>query len=152
MLKHDISLYAPTVYPRLHVAAISLSYIIFFAASLAALLYLIQDSLIKNKRAGALSNRLPSLSFLDKLNYRSIGLGFPILTISVVSGLIWAKNISGTYWPYYNLRQVYAMVLWSIYAVVLHVRLSEKLRGRKVALLSLLAFFIIVLSLFGNCP
>lgn len=134
-----------------HVVSIYLSYTIFFAASLAALTYLIEDNLLKNKQIGPILNRLPDLSFLDKLNYRSIGLGFPMLTLSIVSGFTWAKNIYGAYWQNDSSRQVYSLALWLIYAVILHVRLSAKLRGRKVALLSLFAFGVIILSLFGAC-
>jgi len=134
-----------------HIVTIYLSYIVFFTASLAALAYLIQDNLLKHKRTGGILNRLPDLSFLDKLNYRSIGLGFPMLTLSIVSGFIWAKNIYGAYWQSYGSRQVYSLVLWLIYAVILHVRLSAKLRGIKVALLSLFAFGVIILSIFGVC-
>ena len=136
---------------KLHIATVYLSYIAFFAASLAAILYIIQDKAIKNKRTGAIFNRLPSLSFLDKINYRGIGLGFPILTLSIFSGFIWAKNICGVYGWGYNYRQLSSIVLWLVYALILHVRLSAKLRGRPVARLSIFAFFIIILSLFGTC-
>lgn len=137
---------------KLHSVTIFLSYVIFFVASAAAALYLIQNRALKNKQAGIIFSRLPGLSFLDKLNYRSIGLGFPVLSVSIISGFIWAKSIYGVYWWGYNSRQFFSLVLWLTYAVVLHVRLSAKLRGRKVALLSLFAFFVIVISLFGTCP
>ncbi len=140
------------MYLGLHIITVWLSYIIFFAASAAAALYLIQNNLLKNKRTGIIFNRLPSLSFLDKLNYRSIGLGFPMLTFSILSGFIWGENIYGAYWQSFNSRQLYSLILWLIYAVTLHVRLSAKLRGKKVALLSLFAFCVIILSLFGACP
>jgi ABC-type uncharacterized transport system permease subunit len=129
-----------------------ISYIVFFVASCAAVVYLIQDNLLKNKRTGVMLRRLPDLSFLDKLTYKSIGVGFPLLTLSIISGFAWAMNIHGAYWNSYNSRQIYSLVLWLLYAVILHVRLSEKLRGRKVALLSLSAFCVIILSLFGSCP
>lgn len=140
------------LYLALHIVTIYLSYIVFLVASVAAVLYLVQNNLIKNKRTGILFKRLPNLSFLDKANYRSIGLGFPILTLSILSGFIWAENIHGVYWWSYNSRQIYSLVLWLIYAVILHIRLSAKLRGRKVALLTLFAFLVIILSLFGTCP
>ncbi len=135
----------------IHGITICMSYIAFFAASVAAALYLIQDSAIKNKLGGVIFNRLPNLSFLDRFNYRSIGLGFPILTISILSGFIWAKNIYGVYWQPFNSRHLYSLVLWLIYAVILHVRLSARLRGRKVAILSIAAFLVCVLTLFGTC-
>lgn len=138
-------------YLSLHIISIHLSYIIFFVASVAALIYLVEDIQLKHKKTKVLFSRLPDLSFLDKLNYRLIGLGFPILTLSIISGAFWARDIQGAYWSW-NPREVYSLVLWLLYAATLHVRLSEKLRGRKVAILSLTAFAIIVLSLFSSCP
>lgn len=137
-------------YLFLHIAAIHLSYIIFFVASFAALLYLIQDIRLKAKKTAIIFSRLPDLSSLDKLNYRAITLGFPILTFSIVAGVFWAHDIRTIYWSW-SAREAYSLVLWLIYALILHMRLSEKLRGRKVALLSLAAFGIIILSLFNRC-
>lgn len=139
------------IYLVIHIVTIYISYIIFSLASAGAAAYLIQDNFLKSKRTNIIFNRLPDLAFLDKLNYRSIGLGFPILTFAIITGFIRVKNIYGVYWLETNFRQVYSLVLWLIYAVILHVRLSEKLRGRKVAVLSLFAFFIIIVSLFGAC-
>lgn len=137
---------------NLHIVTAGLAYIILFAASMAAVLYLIQDNALKNKRSGVILNRLPSLSLLDKINYRSIGLAFPVLTLSIFCGLLWSRNVYGTYWWGYDSRQFGSIILWLLYAVILHVRLSAKMRGRKVAGLSMFAFFIIILSLFGTCP
>src|SRR3989338_263509 len=123
------------IYLTLHIATIYLSYIAFFVASVAAVLYLIQDNLLKNKQVGIVLNRLPNLFFLDKLNYRAIGSGFPILTLSIIIGFIWAKHIRGASWSY-NSREVYSLVLWLMYALILHVRLSSKLRCTRVAQLS----------------
>ena len=144
-------MYSQNAYFILHTFSITLSYIVFWVASAAAAAYLIQDNYLKHKKTGILFNRLPDLSFLDKLIYRSIGLGFPLLTVSIISGFGQEMNLHGCYWQNYNSRQIYALVLWLLYAVILHVRLSEKLRGRKVAILSLLAFFVTILSLFSAC-
>ena len=140
------------LYLTFHIVSIYLSYIAFFVASVAAVLYLVQNHALKYKQAGIIFSRLPDLSFLDKLNYRSISLGFPLLTLAILSGLIWTKNIYGVYWSSYNYyRESSCLVLWLLYALILHVRLSRKLHGRKVAVLSLFAFFVIILSLFGSC-
>lgn len=130
------------LYQNLHRASICLSYLSFFFALVAALLYLIQDYLLKNKRTETIFNKLPNLSFLDKLNYRSISFGFPLLTFSLVIGFVSGDSR--------NIAQIYSFIIWLIYAVILHVRLSEKMRGRKVAWLSLLAFGVIIISLFGS--
>jgi len=140
------------VYLKIHIITAYASYIIFFAASIAAALFLVQNNALKNKRTGVISSRLPDLSLLDKLNYRSIGLGFPLLTLSIFSGFLWSNNVHGIYWWGCSSRQFFSIVVWLVYAVILHVRLSAKMRGRKVALLSIFAFFMIILSLFGTCP
>lgn len=140
-----------SLYLTTHIAAICISYIIFSVASAAAVLYLIQNNAIKMKNPGVALSRLPDLSFLDKLIYRSIGLGFPILTFAILSGIIWANDLYGTYWWSYNIRQVSTIVVWLVYAVILHVRLSSRIRGRKIAFLSLAAFFVILFSIFGVC-
>jgi ABC-type transport system involved in cytochrome c biogenesis permease subunit len=150
MLTYNSPAQLQNLFFKLHIITIFFSFIAFFVASVAAVLYLIQDSLIKNKKVGLISNQLPNLFFLDKLNYRSIGLGFPILTLSIISGFIWTKYVGGTYWSY-NPREIYSFVLWMIYALILHVRLSAKLRGKKVAQWSLLAFCVIILILSGSC-
>jgi ABC-type transport system involved in cytochrome c biogenesis permease subunit len=137
-------------YFNLHIITVHFSYIIFFVASIAAALYLVQDNLLKNKQAGVIFNRLPDLFFLDKLNYRAIGIGFPVLTLSIISGFIWAKHIRGAYFDFHS-REVYSFALWLVYALILHVRLSAKLRGRKVAQLSIFAFCIIIFTLFSRC-
>ena len=152
MFKHNYHLFPESFYLKLHIASVSLSYVAFFVASVAAVLYLIQNHALKKKLAGIIFSRLPGLSILDKWNYQSISWGFPLLTLSILSGFIWNKSIYGVYWISYNSRQFSSLVLWLVYALILHVRLSSKLRGKKVAILSLLAFFVIILTLMGNCP
>ena len=138
------------LYLRLHVLTVCVSYAAFFAASAAAVLYLVQDSLIKSKARGAIFNHLPNLFFLDRLNYGAIGLGFPILTLSIISGFIWTRHIKGAYLSS-NPREIYAVILWMVYALILHVRLSARLRGRPIAMLSLVAFSVIIFTLFASC-
>jgi ABC-type transport system involved in cytochrome c biogenesis permease subunit len=150
MLTHNSPIQLQNLFFSLHAITIFFSFIAFSVASVAAALYLIQDNLLKNKKVGLISNQLPNLLFLDKLNYRSIGLGFPILTLSIIIGFIWNKYVRGIYWSY-NPREIYSLILWLIYALILHVRLSAKLRGKKVAQWSLFAFCIIIFTLFGNC-
>lgn len=151
MPEYNLLLSHPVVYLKLHIIAMYLSYVAFFVATISAAFYLVQNNALKNKQTGIIFSKLPDLDFLDKLNYRSIGVGFPLLTLAILGGFIWAEHIHGIYWSGSNVRQIYSLVLWLIYAVTLHVRLSAKLRGRKVALLTLFAFFVIILSLFAVC-
>ncbi len=146
----DFIFHLGDLYPLLHIISIYLSYAAFLVASAAAILYLAQDYLLKNKQTGIIFNQFPSLSFLDQLNYKTIGLGFPIFTISVITGFIWAQHSRGASLSF-NHREIYSVALWLIYALVLHVRLASKVHGRRVAQLSLVALCLIILTLFENC-
>ncbi|PIQ89506.1 MAG: hypothetical protein COV72_02455 [Candidatus Omnitrophica bacterium CG11_big_fil_rev_8_21_14_0_20_42_13] len=137
-------------YLSLHLLSIHLSYFAFFSAFIAAIAYLIQDASLKSRKLHPLLMRMPDLSFLDKWNYSSIGLGFPVLTMAIISGSLWLNDTTGSFWQW-NPRALYSLVLWLTYAVILHVRLSSKIRGRKVAFLSIVAFLIIIFTFFSNC-
>ncbi len=150
MLKYNFPGEYKNLFFTLHIITIHLSYIAFFVASFSAGLYLLVNKLLKNKQIGIIFNRLPDLFFLDKLNYQAISFGFPILTLSIVAGFLWVRHTRGTYFNF-NPREVYTIILWMIYALILHVRLAAKLRGMMVARLSLLAFGVIIFTLFGNC-
>ncbi|MBF0217391.1 MAG: cytochrome c biogenesis protein CcsA [Candidatus Omnitrophica bacterium] len=139
------------VFDLIHRITIFFSYAAFFSAFLSGILYLVQDSALKNKLSGAVFGRLPNLSLLDMVNYRSIGTGFPLLTISILAGLYLAKSAHGIYWQGFNSRQILSLAVWIIYALILHVRLTERLRGRKVAILSIAAFILMVIALVGDC-
>ena len=137
------------IFLTLHIAAIFVSFAVFLVATVSAALYLIQDRNLKKKDAAILFSRLPNLDFLDKLNYRAIGFGFPLLTLGIISASFLAKQIWGVYWVW-NFRDSYSLILWLIYAVTLHVRLTSKMRGRKIAWLSIGAFGIIVIIVFAS--
>jgi len=137
------------IFLTIHIAAISVSFIAFLVATVSAVLYLIQDRNLKKKDAVILFNRLPDLDFLDKLNYRAIGFGFPLLTLGLINASFLAKQIWGVYWVW-NFRDSYSLILWLIYAVTLHVRLTSKLRGKKIAWLSIIAFVIILIITFAS--
>lgn len=150
ILVPDFLFHLGDLYPLLHIMTIYLSYSAFFVATAAAVLYLTQDYFLKNKQTGIIFDQLPNLYFLDRLNYKAISSGFPIFTIAIISGFIWARHTRGSIWMLER-REVYSIALWLIYALILHVRLSSKLRGRKVAQLSLLAFCVIILTFFSRC-
>ncbi len=138
-----------SIFLTLHIVTIFVSFAAFFAATVSAMLYLAQDRNLKRKEAVVLSSRLPDLDFLDKFNYRAIGFGFPLLTLGIISASFLAKQIWGVYWVW-NFRDSYSLILWLIYAVTLHVRLTSKLRGKKIAWLSIVAFVVIVIIIFAG--
>jgi cytochrome c-type biogenesis protein CcsB len=112
------------------------------------IMYLIQEKYVKSKHLGGLFERLPSLQILDEVNYRLITIGFPFLTLAIISGALWAEKAWGSYWRW-DPKEVWALITWFIYALVLHVRLVSGWRGKRAALLSIIGFASVLFTFLG---
>jgi cytochrome c-type biogenesis protein CcsB len=111
-------------------------------------MYLVQEHHVKSKRLGGLFERLPSLQTLDEINYRLITFGFPLLTLAIITGALWAESAWGSYWNW-DPRETWSLITWFIYAIVLHARLVAGWRGKRAALLSMIGFLTIIIAFFG---
>ena len=80
-----------------HVTLSMLGTVGFAIAFVAGVMYLIQDGLLKSKRFNVLYAKLPALDYLDHLNQQSIVMGFPLLTLGIISGAFSAEIVRGTY-------------------------------------------------------
>ncbi len=112
------------------------------------MMYLIQERHVKSKRLDGLFHRLPSLKVLDEVNYRLITIGFPLLTLAIITGALWSEAIWGTYWRW-DPKEVWSLITWLFYAIVLHARLTAGWHGRRTAILSAAGFIAILFTFFG---
>ena len=85
---------------------------------------------------------------LDTLSYRSILVGFVLLTLGLISGAVWANEAWGTWWSW-DPKETWAFISWMFYAAYLHMRISRGWQGRKPALLATTGFFIILICYIG---
>jgi cytochrome c-type biogenesis protein CcsB len=127
----------------LHVTLSVAGEALFALASFAGAMYLIQNRLIKQKSIGSFSRLLPSLKELDNINHLCLLWGFPLLTLGVIAGSIWARTVWGSHWQW-DPKQIWTLAAWLLYAVLLHQRLALGWKGRRVALFSLLAFLVLL--------
>jgi len=132
----------------LHMTFSLLSYVAFLIAFLAGLLFLIQERQLKHKHMGVLFHRLPALRTLDRLNFIAIGMGFCLLSLGVVFGVWGARALLGDWWRW-DPKETLTLALWGSYLVLWLVRLRATLRGRKVALLSVLGFTLVLFTFLG---
>jgi cytochrome c-type biogenesis protein CcsB len=116
---------------------------LFALASCAGAMYLIQEGLIKNKKMSSFIRILPSLTDLDKINHMCLMWGFPLLTLGVLVGSIWARTAWGSLWQW-DPKQVWTLTAWFAYALLLHQRLAIGWKGHKAALFSIMAFTILL--------
>jgi cytochrome c-type biogenesis protein CcsB len=114
-----------------------------------ALMYLIQERQLKSKRIGPFYYRLPSLDVLDRYSYRCIRIGFPLLTLGILTGSLWLKNVQGAYINWQDGKQTATLLTWFLYAALLHGRLVTGWRGRRVAVLNLVGFLVMLITFFA---
>jgi ABC-type transport system involved in cytochrome c biogenesis permease subunit len=94
------------------------------------------------------NNAFFELKTLDNLSYRILGFGFPLLTIGILSGAVWANQTWGSYWSW-DPKETWALITWFIFAIYLHTRLSKGWTGQKSALLASFGFIIIWVCYLG---
>jgi len=85
---------------------------------------------------------------LDTLSYRSILIGFVLLTLGLISGAVWANEAWGTWWSW-DPKETWAFISWLFYAAYLHMRISKGWQGRKPALLATIGFLVVVVCYLG---
>lgn len=131
-----------------HTIMAFLGYAMFAISFGAAIMYLIQERFLKKKKLGAMYQKLPSLDVLDDINYRCLTFGFPLLTLAIITGAIWAETAWGTYWSW-DPKETWALITWFVYAALLHGRLTTGWRGKKAAILAIIGFFVLLFTFLG---
>ena len=133
-LQNNLLLTIHVVFAIISSGAFSVS----FAASA---LYLIQP---KEGRRG-----LPKPQLLDEISYRAVIIGFPLDTMMVILGAVWADIAWGTYWSW-DPKETASLLTWLIYGAYLHARVAHGWRGRRAAWLLMLGFAAVMFTFFGN--
>ena len=94
------------------------------------------------------SIRLSTGEQLDSLSYRTITVGFLMLTVGIVSGAVWANEAWGSYWSW-DPKETWALICWLVYAAYLHTRLSRGWQGRRPALVAVVGLVVIAVCYIG---
>nr|WP_245788551.1 c-type cytochrome biogenesis protein CcsB [Spirulina major] len=92
--------------------------------------------------------RLTLAATLDNLSYRIIGLGFPLLTIGIIAGAVWANEAWGSYWSW-DPKETWAFITWLVFAAYLHARITRGWQGRKPAILAASGFVVVWICYLG---
>jgi cytochrome c-type biogenesis protein CcsB len=103
-----------------------------------------QESLV----SAATNSKISLLQTVDIWSYRIIGLGFPFLTIGIISGAVWANEAWGSYWSW-DPKETWALITWLVFAIYLHSRLLKGWQGEKAAVLGSCGFFVIWICYLG---
>lgn len=131
----------------LHIGSLYLSLALMALAFGAGLLFIYLENKIKTKTPlTGFRKDFPALSILDKVNALTAVVGFPLFTVGMLSGFVWAGStwgatVSG------DPKEVVSIVAWILYAWLFHMRVVQGRRGRKPAMLAMWLFALCVFSI-----
>lgn len=95
-----------------------------------------------------ITDRLPDVEKLDFLSYRSVVVAFPLMTIVIVTGAVWAQSAWGRYWGW-DPKETASLVTWFVYAIYLHARIVAGWKGRPAAIISIIGFLSVIFTYLG---
>jgi cytochrome c-type biogenesis protein CcsB len=98
--------------------------------------------------AGGFLSLFPPTRVLDDLNYKAIMVGFPLLTLGIITGAAWANYAWGTYWSW-DPKETWSLIVWFIYAAFLHARFTKGWVGKRAAWLSVIGFAATIFCYLG---
>lgn len=141
----------------MHVSMMMASYAVLLAGTLFSILYLIINSIIEKKEQEFSNLEIEKkrqikrkffIENLDLWSYKLITFGFPILTIGIISGAVWANEAWGSYWSW-DPKETWALITWLTFSAYLHSRLIQKATRVYSAKVASIGFLIIWICYLG---
>ncbi len=131
---------------NIHVTMMLLSYAAFALAAAFAFIYLVKSFLGRE----ALFGKTPVMTMpqTEEFAYRLVQLGWPILTLGVALGAVWADHAWGRYWGW-DPKETWAFITWVTYTIYLHTRMVLGWRGRMSAAACLIGFVMVLITWLG---
>jgi ABC-type uncharacterized transport system permease subunit len=133
----------------LHISLALLGLAAFAVAAGVGVMYLLMERQVKAKRFGLLFSRLPSLEFLDTLNRRLVVWGFIALSITLATGAFFVTTAQGPGW-HWDGKVIATLVAWTVFAALVNARIFAGWRGRRVALLTMAGFCLVLVSFLSS--
>ncbi|HJQ41680.1 MAG TPA: c-type cytochrome biogenesis protein CcsB [Jatrophihabitantaceae bacterium] len=131
----------------IHVTLVSIAEGALMTSAVLTVLFLVKERSVRVlAKPGAKSTalvrfgeRLPDATTLDKVAYRVVAFSFPLYTVAIICGAIWAEAAWGRYWGW-DPKETWAFIVWVVYACYLHARATAGWKGRAAAWINLLGF------------
>lgn len=133
-----------------HVVTCFVGYAAFAVSFGVSILYLFKSrsEAAARRSPGVFLGYVPAANMLDEISYKTIAIGFPLLTIGIVTGAFWANVAWGTYWSW-DPKETWSLIVWLIYAAYLHARITRGWRGTRTAVLSIIGFSATIFCYLG---
>ena len=136
-----------TPFYALHIGALFLSLALLAMAFAAGGIFLFLESRIKSKRSvKGFWKDMPALSLLDKVNAFTVLTGYPLYTLGIFSGIVWAKPAFGAFMTG-DPKEVLSIIIWLLFSLLFYNRLTRNWKGRKPAQCAVGIFFLCLFSI-----
>jgi len=132
----------------LHIVLVFLGHAAFAIAATLGVMYLLQEQHLKQKRFTTLFFRLGAVAELDTMLFRTMIIGFPLLTLGMLSGAVYSRIVHGVFWAF-TFKEWWSLVAWGIYAVLLYGHRAYGWHGRRAAFFAIAGFVAYVLAYVG---
>jgi ABC-type transport system involved in cytochrome c biogenesis permease subunit len=131
---------------NVHAALLLLAGVGVCVGFVASVMYLVHANRLKSKTLPGQGLKLLSLERLEEMNRRAIVLAFPLLTAGVIIGMALLAQAARPVRSWTDPRVLSAIALWLVFAVLLYLRYTLHVRGRRVAILTIVAFALLVVT------
>jgi ABC-type uncharacterized transport system permease subunit len=132
-----------------HIVLIFTGYAALVLSFGASLLYLLQERRLKAKKPSSLISFLPALEVIDQIGYRSLLLGFPFMTLGLLTGSVLAILVYG-HVNFLDPKFSLSVLTWAVYMVMVVTRWNSGWRGRRAAVLATCAFVAAIVAWAAN--
>ena len=130
-----------------HILISLLAYSILGLAALQALLMAVQEYHLHNRQPGGIIRSLPPLQTMESLMFQMIGVGFALLTLALVTGVLFLQDIFAQHLVH---KTVLSIMAWCVFALLLWGRWRFGWRGRVAIRWTVGGFVFLMLAYFGS--
>jgi len=130
-----------------HILISILAYSLLALAAVQAMLLAIQDRHLRNRHPGGFIRALPPLETMERMLFHMIGLGFVLLSLSLLSGFLYLENMFAQHLVH---KTVLSVIAWLVFAVLLWGRWRFGWRGRKAIAWTLAGFILLMIAYLGS--
>ncbi len=130
-----------------HILVSILAYSLLSLAAVQAILLAVQDRHLRNRHPGGFIRALPPLETMEALLFQMIGVGFALLSLSLLSGFLYLEDMFAQHLVH---KTVLSVIAWFVFATLLWGRLRFGWRGRKAIQWTLAGVVLLMLAYLGS--
>lgn len=134
--------------PHAHVLLASAGLAALGVAGLAGFFYLLEHRALKHRRSVARRIALPSLEALDRVNRVALALGFPLLSLGVLTGALWLEVRTGRFFGG-SVHETWMLIAWTIYLGLVALRFAGRQGARQAAASAVAGFAFLLFVVVG---